>query len=55
MPVFEPGSNGVGSDRSANCTTTTAHAYFFYFVNANILAMLLNDLSGYHITCTYDT
>ena len=37
------------------CTTTTAHAYFFYFVNANILAMLLNDLSGYHITCTYDT
>ena len=25
MTVFEPGSSDIGSDRSANCATTTAH------------------------------
>ena len=25
MTGFEPGSSGIGSDRSANCATTTAH------------------------------
>ena len=27
MTGFEPGSSGTGSDRSANCATTTAQGY----------------------------
>ena len=27
MTGFEPGSSGIGSDRSANCATTTAHLF----------------------------
>ena len=31
MTGFEPGSSGIGSDRSANCATTTAQSETFYF------------------------
>ena len=30
MTGFEPGSSDIASDRSANCTTTTAHTLIFY-------------------------
>ena len=30
MAEFEPGSSGVGSDRSANCATTTATKVYLY-------------------------
>ena len=32
MTGFEPGSSGIGSDRSANCATTTAQPLFVYYV-----------------------
>ena len=30
MAGFEPGSSGIGSDRSVNCVTTTAQVTPFY-------------------------
>ena len=30
MTGFEPGSSGIGGDRSANCATTTAHLFSFF-------------------------
>ena len=30
MTGFEPGSSGIGNDRSANCATTTAVLVNFY-------------------------
>ena len=30
---FEPGSSGVGSDRSANCVTTTDQRYHLFLFN----------------------
>ena len=29
MTGFEPGSSGIGRDRSANCATTTADRFVF--------------------------
>ena len=33
MTGFEPGSSDIGSDRSANCATTTALEFYFSVVN----------------------
>ena len=30
MTGFEPGSSGIGSDRSANCATTTAQQFYLF-------------------------
>ena len=30
MSGFEPGTSGIGSDRSANCATTTDPTYCIY-------------------------
>ena len=42
MTGFKPGSSGIGSDRSANCVTTTAQEHLFT-VNCAEKTKIKND------------
>ena len=51
MTGFEPGSSGIGSDRSAICATTTALAvHFYHCVNRFIFAQPITFFVG--IVCS---
>ena len=53
MTGFKPGSSGIGSDRSANCATTTAHLGHFlvYSTGIHVTSKWINNFDIHKVEC----